>query len=125
MGRKRLVVAMLNVLGRLLARRRTVCLVCTSTNLVVTAEGGLGQNVRCDDCGSLHMNSPSGWKLLRVGVHKAKVMYKGEALAEFPLDEEALQYCKDWNTAHGVRPGAYVLDIEGVIMTDPLHPELE
>jgi hypothetical protein len=103
------------------------CKVCGSSELKVVAEAGLGQNLECTKCGSLHLSSPFGLELLQAGQPKPKAIYREPVTdktfrVEFDTDEEAFAYVAEWNRKHGVVPGAYVIDSGGVLATDPLHP---
>ncbi len=98
------------------------CLVCRHDKFAVTAEAGLGENVVCEKCGSLHLYSPFGLELLRAGTPSPKVVLPDGEKIEYGTDSEALEECATWNKAHQVRPGAYVIDSEGVMATDPLAP---
>lgn len=103
------------------------CKVCKSGALKVVAEAGLGQNLECNKCGSLHESSPFGLKLLRAGKPKPKAVYREpvtneSSYVEFDTEDEAFAYVAEWNRKHGVIPGAYVIDSGGVLATDPLHP---
>lgn len=95
-----------------------ICLICGHDRLYVTAQAGLGQNVKCDRCGSLHLavQEIGKWKLLRAGQPKPKVMMYGEFIQEFDSDQEALTYVK----MHWKR-GMYMVDSDGVVATDSLH----
>lgn len=103
------------------------CLVCGSRDLCVVAEGGGGQNARCDRCGSLHLWSPFGMELLQAGQPRPKVVFPDRSEKDFESNAEAIEYARSWNRIHRPQggtsdPGAYVIDDEGVLATDPLRP---
>lgn len=103
------------------------CLVCGHGGFRITAEGGGGQNAVCRKCGSLHLNSPFGLELLRAGTPAPKVILPSGEKIECETGTDALTECAAWNREHHPRggtgdPGAYVIDSEGVMATDPLAP---
>ncbi len=103
------------------------CKVCEHDRFAVTAEGGGAENIVCEKCGSLHLNGPFGLELLRTGQPAPKVVLPDGEKIKCETDAEALEHCAAWNKVHHPRggigdPGAYVIDSEGVMATDPLAP---
>lgn len=96
------------------------CLVCGHNKLFIVAEAGLGENVECDRCGSLHLavRQIGKWELLRSGKPKAKIVFlRGEPRYGEEVicdsDKEALRYLKA-NWVYGM----YIIDSGGAVLTD-------
>ena len=99
------------------------CQVCQGKDFVVVAEGGGGENVRCEKCGSLYTWSPFGLELIQAGQPSAKVILPdGQEAIICDSNEEAFDVAKTWNSGHNVIPGAYVIDDGGVVATDARYP---
>ncbi len=98
------------------------CLECGSKDLTVTAEAGLGQNVKCKTCGALYEHSPFGDRLLSEGGNYPYVVLPSGEKIYYSSDKEAFEKCAEWNLKERVRPGAYIIDADGVMCTDALYP---
>lgn len=100
------------------------CQVCQGKDFVVVAEGGGGENVRCEKCGSLYTWSPFGLELIQAGQPSAKVVLPdgcGEPII-CNSNQEAFDVAKAWNRTHDANPAAYVIDDGGVVATDARYP---